>query len=956
MTFFRSEPPNGDEGLGPPPGPFRFARRQGFRLPGGLMRWAVVLVALIVLYIVANILKGIYADWLWFDSVDYLSVYQTRIVTRVWLFAAGGGVFLALFGANVLLALLGSSAGPAPELDGAAQGPPRRVLLVVLVAASIFLAIIFGAQAAGQWDTILLFINSESFGGEGDPEFGKDIGFYIFRLPALNFIAGWSLAATVLTTLAVGGVYATRLLVGGFAAEAPRLARTHVSLLLVAVLGLFVWRYWLQHYGLVYSDRGAVFGAAYTDLHAVLPVIYVLMALGSLTAVCLLVNAVRRGLLWLPVAAASVWVLAAIVGGLIYPATVQRFQVEPNELARERTYIQRNIDATRAAYGLDQIEEQPFPARAEVTVQELDDNPETLQNIRLWDHRPLIQTLNQIQTIRPLYTFLNVDVDRYVIDGEQRQVMLAARELDPELLPADARSWVRRRLQFTHGYGAAVVPVNEVVQEGLPDFFLKDIPPSGVDELAVTRPQIYFGELPDDYVVVGSGEEEFDYPVGEEQTATSRFDAEGGVRIDSFLRRLVYSWELADTNILISDALSGDSRVLYRRNIRDRVEAIAPFLQLDFDPYLVVADGQLYWIQDAYTSSDRYPYSTRSSGLNYVRNSVKVTINAYDGTVKLYLVDPDDPIARAYDRIYPDLFTPFEELPEALRAHVRYPEDLFRIQTQLYRTYHIRNSDDFYRREDAWDLPTEIFIDQEQPIEPYYVIMRLPGDTREEFVQFVPFTPAGKRNTIAWLAARSDAENYGTLLAFRFPTATTVFGPSQVESRIDQDTTISAQISLWNQSGSQVLRGNLLMIPIGEGNLFVEPIYLQATGRQLPELKRVVVVNGNTIAMEPTLGQALAVILGRAPPTGPVVEGPDGEPDGGPATPTPVADETPAPTATAPPTAELPDDTAALIAEANEAFERAQELLRAGDFAGYGLEIERLREILSRLSGGTQPQ
>lgn len=942
MGWLRFGPQDEGQDLGPPPGVFRFPRRPSFRVPGGALRWGILAVALIVLFIIADIAKGIYADWLWFDSVDYLSVYRLRIVTRIWLFFTGGGVFLLFFGANVLIAARMAATGErlAIPFGDAEPAAVRRLVIIGGVTAALLLAVIFGGQAAGQWQKVLLYINSQPF-GQDDPVFHQDIGFYVFRLPLLNFIVAWSLAAAIVTTIAVAALYTTRLLLGGSAVSVPRAARPHVSLLLVIVIALFIWRYWLGRYGLLYSERGPVTGAVYTDLHAQLPVIYVLMGFGAVTAVAILASLYRRALVALPLVATALWVVAGIIGGLIYPATVQRFQVEPNELSVERTYIQRNIEATRAAYGLDSIDERPFPARASVTTDEVDANPETIQNIRLWDHRPLLQTLDQIQTIRPLYDFLGVDVDRYVIDGDLRQVMLSARELNPDRLPEDAQSWVNRRLQFTHGFGLAMVPVNEVVQEGLPDFFVRDIPPAGA--LPVDEPRIYFGEMPDHYVLVNSDEEEFDYPIGEEAAKTA-FSGDGGIKLNSFWRRFVYAWEFGDTNILISSALSDDSRLLYRRNIQQRIHEIAPFLQLDFDPYLVLADGRLFWVQDAYTTTNRYPYSTPSGAINYIRNSVKITVNAYDGSVTFYLTDPNDPIARAYDGIYPDLFTPLDDMPPAVREHLRYPEQLFRTQAQLYRTYHIRQANALYNREDLWDIPTEVFVDQEQVIEPYYVIMRIPGEPQEEFVLFVPFRPANRNNTIAWLAARSDGENYGKLLSFRFPTDALVFGPSQIESRIDQDTAISQQFSLWNQSGSQVIRGNLLMIPIGEGNLFVEPIYLQATAGQLPELKRVVVVNGNNIAMEPTLGRALAVVFGRAEPTTPTTEGPI------PASPTAGPGETPAPTPTSQPTTELPDDIAQLISDANDSFNRAQALLQQGDFAGYGEEISRLEEILQRLT------
>jgi uncharacterized membrane protein (UPF0182 family) len=946
MSAFRFQPPDEHGDLGPPPGPFRFrTRRRNIRVPGGLVRWAMVFAALIILFIIANVAKDIYADWLWFESVGYRPVYRLRIVTRIWLFFAGMGVFLAFFGVNVLLAL--RFAGRIPErafsFGGTEPAAARRIWVIVGTAIALFVGVIFGTQAAAQWDNILLFMNSQSFGVD-DPQFNKDIGFYVFQLPALNFIAGWSLAAVIITLIAVAAIYVSRVLIGGFT-ESSRYARPHVSILLIILLCLFIWRYWLQRYMLVFSDRGAVFGAAYTDIHAQLPVTYVLMGLAAVTAVAIAISVFQRRWLFLPIAATAVWVVAAIVGGIIYPALLQRFEVDPNELDREREYIARNIAATRAAYGLDRIEERPFPARNSVTAEEMAANPSTIQNIRLWDHRPLLQTLEQLQTIRPLYTFLNVDVDRYTIDGVERQVLLAARELDPQRLPEDARGWVNRRLQYTHGFGLAMVPVNEVVEEGLPSFFIRDIPPAG--DVPVEQPRIYFGEEADYYIVVNSSYDEFDYASGDNEQAQNRFDGAGGVKLNSLVRRVVHSWKFGDFNLLISDALDDDSRLLYRRNIAQRIHTIAPFLRLDADPYLVVADGRLFWIQDAYTHTDLYPYSTRRDGVNYVRNSVKVVVDAYDGTVTFYLLDEADPIANVYDDIYPDLFTPIAEMPDTLRAHLRYPQDLFSLQSQLYLSYHIQDPGVFYNREDAWVIPNEVVLDQQQPVDPYYVIMRLPGEVDEEFVLFLPFSPARRNNTIAWMAARSDGAEYGKLLAFRFPTETLVVGPSQVESRIDQDTAISAQISLWNQSGSQVIRGNLLMIPIGTGNLFVEPIYLQATAGSLPELKRVVVANGTSIAMEPTLGRALEVVLGRAPPTQP--ETGDGSPTPA-GSPTPPADETPQATSTAQPaTAELPDDVDALIQEANASFERAQQLLREGDFAGYGEEVERLQAILAQL-------
>ena len=926
-----------------------------FRSFGNYNRWILIGVLLILTYIVLSTLKGIYVDWLWFDGIGYRSIFSKVLRTQAWLFVGGAGIFLVYFGANAYYAARPILRTPAPGLDDAEAAGLRRVYLLALIAGTIFLALLFGTSAATHWDVILVYLNGQEFGIE-DPQFGRDIGFYVFDLPALRFGYSWLMYMTVLTTLTAAGLYLFRFLLLGNGGDS-RQSRVHLSLLLLAVVLLFLGRYWLDQYDLNFSDAGAVFGATYTDIHARLPFIYVGMVLAAATGVALLATTFGRSVM-LPIGTAATWAVVATVGGGLYPAGVQRFTVQPNELEREREYIERNIEATRTAFGLSEIEERPYPAEAEVSQAEIDSNPETVNNIRLLDVRPLLDTYGQIQTFRPLYEFIDVDIDRYEIDGTTRQVMIAARELSSDRLPPDARSWVNQRLQFTHGYGAVMSPVNEVVQEGLPTFFLQDIPVRG--ELEVTRPEIYYGEQPDHYVIVKTRAEEFDYQTGDE-IAQTVFEGDGGASLGSIIDRLVFAWEFGDINMLISGSLTSESRVLFRRNIQQRVETIAPFLTLDADPYLVLADGRLFWIQDAYTTTDRYPYSQPSpQGYNYIRNSVKVVIDAYDGDTTFYLVDEEDPIIQTYAKIFPELFTPLDAMPESLRAHVRYPEDLFKAQLENYRIYHITNPVARYNQEDVWNIPTELFGESTTPIplEPYYVIMRLPGETEAEFVLIMPLTPARRQNTIAWVAARSDGDNYGKLVTFRFPTDSLVFGPQQVESRIDQDPTISAQISLWNQSGSRVIRGNLLMIPIGNGNIFVEPIYLQAQTSQLPELKRVIVVNGNRIAMEPTLEQSIAVVFGER-----AASLPTADPNATPQQPSPVpGSPTPAPTvdAAAPtPTATatalpLSEDVAELAQQAEDAFERAQTALQAGDFATYGEEVELARTLIAQLVALTE--
>ncbi|HLF77995.1 MAG TPA: UPF0182 family protein [Dehalococcoidia bacterium] len=950
MTF-RRFPGSEDDDLGPPPPPFRIRRnRFDFRSFTGYNRWIVIGVILILSFIALSTAKSIYVDWLWFDGAGYRSVYSKMLVTKVWLFLGGTLLFALFFGANALFAGRLVMRTPAPGLIESEAAALRRLYLLAIIAGTLFLAVIFGTIAAGHWDVVLRLLNAQSFGVK-DPQFDRDVGFYVFTLPALRFFYGWLMAMAVLTTLAAAALYLMRFLVAGGNASDSRQARRHLVPLLVLVVGLFIWRYWLTSFDLTFSTAGTVFGATYTDIHARLPFLYVGMALGGLTILALVVTLSRQGIT-LAAGAMVIWAAVAVIGGGIYPATVQRLTVQPNELEKERAYISRNIDMTRRAFGLDTIDERPFPAAPEVTPQEISDNPDTINNIRLLDVGPLLQTYAQIQTIRPLYEFLDVDVDRYLIDGKRRQVMVSARELSASRLPADAQSWVNRRLQFTHGYGVVMSPVNEVVQEGLPELFVRDIPVAG--KVPVTRPEIYYGEEPEHYVVVKTKAKEFDHPEGTESVQTV-FEGEGGVKAGSILRRFMFAWHFGDLNIAISDALTSESRILFRRNLGDRIRTIAPFLTLDRDPYVVIAGGRLFWIQDAYTTTNHYPYSQPSvNGINYMRNSAKVVVDAYDGTTTFYLADPNDPIARAYSKIFPKLFKPLDQMPANLKDHLRYPEDLFLAQVSQYRTYHITDPGVLYNKEDIWNIPSEVSGGGEAMVQPYYVIMRIPGETTEEFALILPLTPARRANTIAWVAARSDAANYGKLLAFRFPTDSLVYGPRQVESRIDQDTVISSQFSLWNQSGSRVIRGNLLMIPIGRGNLFVEPIYLQAETSQLPELKRVVVVNGNRIAMEPTLQRSLEVIFGAAPPSLPTPEGATPSAGASP-TPTPTRGATPAagatPTVQATPVpVTTPGSVGDLARQAEAAFQRAQEALRNNDFATYGQEINRVQQLIQQIA------
>ncbi len=968
--------------LGPPPPAFRLPQRTRPG-PGRWVRWVVLAGILLILFILAGTARHIYTQVLWFQSVGYASVYARTVTTQVWLFGAGFALSFAFLGGNLLLARRLLPHGPwvtgvwspaseppvlrrlLPQAEGFIAAwsseiePPvlRRLVTLGFAGGAVAIALIFGAVASARWQLILQFLHAQRF-GEVDSAFGRDISFYIFRLPAWHFFQGWALGLAIVTLLAVVVIYLASSALRAFTTAPSRGLVLHLSVLVLVVLSLFGWGYWLNILSLPNSSAGIVYGATYTDLHARRPVYYLLIGVLGLVMALVAWSAFRRRLT-VPLVALGSWVVIAILARAIYPAIVQRFQVDPNEFTKERPYIARNIEATRRAFDLDRISERDFPAEPAATEADVRGNQGTIDNIRLWDVRPLADTYNQVQAIRPLYLLNGIDVDRYTIDGRYRQVMLAARELSQDRLPEDARGWVNRRLQFTHGYGLAMSPVNEVVGEGLPAFFVQDIPPRG--PLTVTRPAIYFGEVTGNYVITNGKQQEFDYPSGQSNVYNT-YDAAGGVGIGNLFRRFVYAWEFADANILISQELSSDSRILYRRNVEERAIAIAPFLRYDPDPYLVVLSDRLVWVLDAYTTADDYPYSEPSDeGFNYIRNSVKVVIDAYDGTTTFYVVDPSDPLLLTYSAIYPDLFTPLDQMTPELRAHLRYPEGLLQVQAQVYSTYHMTEPQVFYNKEDLWKIPSELFADQQEPVRPYYAIMKLPGEANEEFVLILPFSPANRDNTVAWMAARSDGDNYGSLTSFRFPNDRLVYGPAQIEARIDQDALISQQLTLWNQSGSRVIRGNLLMIPIEKSVIYVEPIFLQAEQSKLPELKRVVVANGNDIAMEPTLARAFDVLFGRATRTLP------GQESGGPITtptpsPTPTASPTPpptqtvtpAPSATASPTVTeppgLPDNVKDLAAVARATYERAQEYLRQGDLEAYGREIAKLEPILDKLS------
>ncbi|MGB0386217.1 MAG: UPF0182 family protein [Ardenticatenaceae bacterium] len=919
----------------------------GPQLPSIGCSWQLLpLLLLVFLFLSSDWMINVYTEWLWFGELGYDAVWLKQWGVQVFSFALFFVVALLVLMLNWHLARIGTR--PAvPNLIYPSNPLLARGLGWLISGAALVMAYLFASAGASQWETFLRYYYSVPF-GTYDPVFDLDISFYLFDLPIYSFLRGWFMGLIFITLVGVIVIYATS--DWRKVQNAPQLLlnfhplRRQVALLGGIFFVLWALGDWLATYNLLFSSRGTVFGAGYTDLNASLLALRLQMVLMLVVAFAVAFNAFRLNLR-LPLFAGGVWFAANLLVASIYPALLQNYVVEPNELAREEPYIQHNIEFTRLAFGLDKVETRPFTVAEEMTQQDLNDNEAALQNVRVWDQRPLLQTYSQLQELRPYYQFVDVDIDRYQIDGLTRQVMLSARELNKDQLTG--RSWVNQKLEFTHGYGLVMNPVDRFTRQGQPEFFISDLPPKSNIELEVTRPEIYYGELQpengDEVVFVSSGLEEFDYPSGNENFYT-HYEGKGGVPLGGTLRRLLFAIGFGEFNLLFSEYITPDTRVMFHREIRERVQRITPFLALDSDPYLVVADGRLVWMMDAYTHSRNFPYSTPvpNDSFNYIRNAAKITVDAYHGTVTYYLAAPDDPIAQTYSRAFPDLFKSLEEMPPALLSHIRYPEDLFKIQTEQYLTYHMTDLQVFYNKEDLWEIPNELFNDSQVKVEPYYVIFSLPGENTTEFLLIRPYVPRGKDNMIAWIAARNDVPNYGQLVAYELPKQQLVFGPSQIESRIDQDPIISSQLSLWNQQGSGVIRGNLIVIPIGNSFLYVEPLYLQSESSALPELKRVIVASPTRIIMRETLSEALAALVDDDLPDNAVVT----EQETGDTTGTEgSANNTGSETTPAPPDATVEQ----LIISANGHFQAAEEAQRTGDWATYGRELQALEEELNRL-------
>lgn len=857
-------------------------------------------------------LLDVYVEWLWFSGLGYGSVFGTALKAKLVSGLAGTTAAFAVLAGNYLFAKRladpsGAGGDPTPFHPGDATiEKVHKIAPWGLLALSVMAGVTF----SGHWHTFLAWINGGAF-AEADPLFGRDIGFYVFSYPILRLAQGALLYLLVLGALVALAVYFTNKDFRLAAGVSPRMgpgAQRHLAVVVALMFIAKGWGYWLDRYALLFSPDNVVFGATYSDVYARLPALTILAPLCLLAGAAIIASLFterlatwRTAVLW----GAAVFLFSAL-GTRLVPDLLQRFRVQPNEIALETPFIERNIRMTRDAYGLSKTEERPFPAELSLTGRDLERNRATTENIRLWDHRPLLDTFGQLQEIRPYYRFAQVDNDRYRTPDGYRQVTLSARELDSSSLAS--RIWINERLSYTHGYGLVMGPVNEATSEGQPALFIKDIPPVSTPGFEVDRPEIYYGELTHGYAITNTLAKEFDYPRGDEN-AYADYKGKGGVRLSGFFRRLAFVLKFDSLKILLSSYVTRDSRILFWRGVAERAVHLAPFLALDGDPYLVLADGRLVWILDAYTRTDRYPYASRTGGFNYIRNSVKITVDAYDGAVGFYAVDVDEPILAAYSRAFPGMFRPLSAMPGSLREHLRYPNDLFEAQSHIFARYHMTDPQVFYNQEDLWAVPKEILSGEPTPMRPYYSIMRLPGEKKEEYVLMIPFTPARKDNMIAWAAARSDPPHAGELLVYRFPKEKLVYGPMQIEARVNQDPEISRQFTLWGQRDNKIIRGNLLVIPIEKSVLYVEPVYLQSNMGKIPELKRVIAAYGDNISMEPTLDAALfqAVSASRPEPAKP--RGP--------------------------------------AARALRALRDARKLQRAGDWAGYGRALEKLEAILS---------
>jgi uncharacterized protein len=888
--------------------------------------WTSILIALFLVLGGLSFAVEMYFDYLWFLELGKISIFTTALYAKSLL---GSGTLLIGF-LFLYLNFLIANRGPGrieigiPTPTGqitaysVSSETVRRLAGVIAALVGIFL----GIAEANNWEMVWRWLHRVDFKAT-DPVFSRDVSFYFFSLPFINEIVRLGL---ILSFVALAFVLVLYYFKGSLSWRKLRDIAgksgigLHISLLAALIFALLAVSAYLDRFEVLFGNHQVFTGANYADLHARLPMLTLLAIAALIGALLCIFNAFassnRAAIL------AVLLYFAVMFAGNLYPAFIQKFIVAPNELDKESPQIVHNIKNTLQAYGLDNVEERNLSGDKALTPTDIQNNAATIHSIRLWDHEPLLDALKQIQEIRTYYDFITVDNDRYAFNGELQQFMLSPRELNSAGLPE--RNWINERLSYTHGYGLTLGPVNRMTSEGLPVLLVQNIPPVSENPIfKITRPEIYFGELTRGYALVKSGQKEFDYPSGE-ANVYANYQGTGGVPVNSFFRKLLFAFYFKDANIVLSPLVTSESRFLYNRDVKQRLRRLAPFLMLDQDPYMVISEGKLYWIQDGYTVSDRYPYSKATPIGNYIRNSVKMVLDAYNGTVEMYVSDPKDPMIQVYQNIFPGVFRPISEIPTDLRRHLRYPEDIFRVQTYIYAEYHMGTPQIFYNKEDLWQVPAIAGSGNENPMNPYYTIMRLPREKQEEFILMLPFTPGRKDNLSAWMAARSDGENYGRLVVYRFPKQKLVYGPRQIVARINQDAEISRQISLWDQRGSQVIQGNLLIIPIEEALLYIRPLYLRAESGKIPELKRVVVAYENRIAMEESLEASLDKIFkGELPPAPQAGEAP----------------QTPSGAVAAAPVG------GNLLQQAREAYDRTVQAQRKGEE-----ELKKLGAILEDLS------
>ncbi len=903
-------------------------------------RLITIIAAIVIISALLFQFLALYTDWVWFDSVNFGSLFTQTLMLKI---LAGGAIGLIVFilvYTNLSFARRLLSRTPSyndfsdenieflnkrvTTADYISEFVKGKYAKLIVFAAALFFAIVSGFSGSQNWMDFARFINMTPF-GVPDPLFGTDLGYYIFRLPFFSVIHSTLISVSFIVAIGIAAIYYFVGLFQKFQSH-PGSERTfnsaisHLSILGAFTLLVQSLGYRLDADHLMYSPRGVAFGASYTDLYASRPIFFLMIFLAIAGAILFLIN-IRLKRLRLLVIVPVVLIAFSTIVGSFYPAIIERFVVTPNALEKESPYIENNINFTRQAYGLSGMQEKSFPATTNLTQKDLEANAMTVDNIRLHDLRPLIDTYNQIEAIRPYYDFLDVDIDRYVIDGRLRQLMISPRELNVDKLDASAQTWINIHLKYTHGQGAVVSPVNQASAQGLPTFFVQQIPPkSTAPEIAIEQPDIYFGELTDHYIITNTDTPEIDY-TSADGPITTYYAGSDGIKL-SFLNKILYSIRMNTYKLLLNQDINSESKLLINRNIKERVQKLAPFLLYDADPYLVIHDNRLFWIIDAYTYTDHYPYSEPyQDGLNYINNSVKVVIDAYNGTTNFYLFNENDPLARTYQKIFPKMFTSMSEMPEGLKSHIRYPETLFRIQSQMLLHYHMTDVNTFFYKDDAWKIANEVYAQSGQvQVDPTYLLMRLPDEEEEEFILMLPFTPAERNNLVAWMAARMDKDHYGELVLYQFPRQEFINGTLNIENRIDQDTEISQQLTLWSQQGSGVIRGNMMVIPIEDSLLYVEPIYLKASAQGLPELKRIVVAYGDTLVMERTLGEGLAKIFGgpdEPEPTEPPIEG---------------------------------FNTILELTEyAQEIYTKMNEASQSGNWAEYGVQLEELRRILAQL-------